>query len=418
MPTTTSSTALLWDESHLWGLLLLRALSALKIPTTLLKAEHIRAGALRTLSPGTLLVPGGWARLKSLALEDTGRRAIRDFVRGGGNYVGLCGGAGLALASEQGTKFLELCSWSRKPARERLPNFSGHLRCRVHADGPVHEEYLPVWWPSQFAPDPQSPLDVLASYAGPGPDFWSADLDWSAVATGEIRQWEALYGINLDPERLRGEPCIVRGSYGNGTFILSYAHLETPDSPQANALLARLLDVPEAVAVPSWNFEEEAPLWDDPHLAEMQAALANLVRFGQSHFLLCWRTPWLLGWRRGVPGSPINFLLALTWQARHAAAAPQARAYWSKHGTECLRRCLDFCRQTREYLLMERRILATSPSSPEASASPGLQRHKLALFGKFPGYGGLYGEILGTLDRLLWRQFSTPGDGPGRFSAR
>jgi putative intracellular protease/amidase len=415
MPTTTRTAALLWDESHLWGLLLLRALHALSVPTTLLRAEQIRSGALKTLKPDTLLVPGGWARLKSLALEEAGRREIRDFVRGGGTYVGLCGGAGLALASEQGTKFLELCSWSRKPAKDRLPNFSGHLRCQVRADGPTHEENLPVWWPSQFAPDPDSPLEVLASYESPGADFWSADLDWSAVATNEIRQWEALYEINLDPGRLCGEPCIVRGRHGSGTFILSYAHLETPDSPQANALLARLLEVPEPAAVPPWSLEEEAPMWDDPKLAEMQATLSGLVRFGQSHFLLCWRTPWLLGWRRGVPGSPINFLLALTWQARHAPPTPQARTYWAEHGTETLRHCLDFCQQTREYLLRERRILATAPSSPEASASPGLQRHKLELFGKFPGYGGVYGEILGTLDSLLWRQLSASGAGTGRL---
>ena len=37
-----SALLLLWDESHLWGLLLLRALSALNAPVALLKAEQIR----------------------------------------------------------------------------------------------------------------------------------------------------------------------------------------------------------------------------------------------------------------------------------------------------------------------------------------------------------------------------------------
>ena len=58
------------------------------------------------------------------------------------------------------------------------------------------------------------------------------------------------------------------------------------------------------------------------------------------------------------------------------------------------------------------RILAISPSSPEASASPSLQRHKQELFGKFPGYGGLYGEILRTLDELLWLQLSDQAGPP------
>ena len=55
---------------------------------------------------------------------------------------------------------------------------------------------------------------------------------------------------------------------------------------------------------------------------------------------------------------------------------------------------------------MERRILALSPSSPEASASDALQGSKLELFGQFPGYGGIYGELLRPLDRLLWLQLT------------
>jgi hypothetical protein len=397
--------ALLWDESHLWGLLLHRALKALHVPVTLLKAEQIRAGALRDLRPSTLLVPGGWAKLKSLALDREGREEIRRHVHAGGAYLGFCGGAGLALSSERSAPFLRLCDWSRKPASHRLPNFSGHMHCTVTESGDRYEADLPVWWPSQFMPG-NAPLEVLARYETPGPDFWSADLDWSGVTSSEVRQWERLYGINLDPERLRREPCIVRGAYGQGSFVLSYAHLETPSSPQANALLSRLLGLKAPATVPVWDLGQEAPLWDDKILRTLHAGLSGLVAFGQSHFLLFWRTPWLLGWRRGVPGSPVNFLLAMAWQARHNRTTDRAKDYWADHGQRCCEHCLDFCKQTRSYLLQERRILATSPSSPEASASPELQRRKQELFGKFPGYGGLYGEILRTLDELIWLQVS------------
>lgn len=404
---TSATYALLWDESHLWGILLHRAIQALGLPVTLINAAQIRTGRLDTLEPSTLLVPGGWARLKSLTLGETGREAIRDFVEHGGRYIGFCGGAGLALASEPRTPFLDLCTWSRKPARKRLPNFSGHMRCQVCVDGSCQEAHLPVWWPSQFETDDAQALEVLATYQGPGQDFWSADLDWSGVAPAEVAQWEELYGINLDPGRLRGEPCIVRGTYGHGTFVLSYAHLETPHSPQANAFLARLTDCDRnGSTVPAWDLSTESPSWDDQKLASMYAALVDLTRFGQNHFLLFWRTPWLLGWRRGVPGSPINFLLAMVWQARHAPPSPSAHAYWREHGAACAELCTELCAQTRHYLLMERRILATSPSSPEASASPGLQRLKQELFGKFPGYGGRYGEILRVLDETIWLQLS------------
>ena len=397
--------ALFWDESHLWGVLLWRALSGMGLNPRLLSAEHIRHSTLQKEPPDMLLVPGGWARLKSLALGDGGRENIREYVRGGGGYFGICGGAGLALASQGRTSLLDLCSWSRKAARDRLPNFSGHLLCRTHENGTDGEARLPVWWPSQFAPDPENPLEIVASYLEPGPDFWSADLSWSAVAPEEIPNWEALYGINLDPGRLRGEPCVVRGAYGKGRFVLSYAHLESPDSPDANALLARLLGV-RSMSVPAWSLDSAPALWDDPRLAAMQEALEDLIRFGQSHFLLSWRTPWLLGWRRGVPGSPVNFLLALVWQARHTPVTEQALVHWRKHGDACERICAEFCRKAKTYLIMERRILALSPSSPESSASDALQGSKLELFGQFPGYGGIYGDLLRPLDRLLWLQLT------------
>lgn len=406
MRNTPPSLALFWDESHLWGILLIRALEAMQIPVTLLKAEHIAAGALADLKPKILLVPGGWARLKSLALGEAGREAIRTFVHGGGHYLGFCGGAGLALASETRTPFLDLCSWSRKPASKRLPNFSGHLQCMVRENGHSHCAELPVWWPSQFEATAHEELEILATYQQPGHDFWSADLNWSGIQEKEIPQWEELYGINLNPERLRDEPCVVRGKLGQGSFTLSYAHLETPNSPQANALLGRLMGLDDPAPVSSWELDSEAPCWQNATLQQIQKDIRQLIRFGQHHFLLFWRTPWLLGWRRGVPGSPLLFLLAMTWQARHMRPTEQAACYWDKHEALCRERCHEFCARTREYLLMERRIMATSPSSPEGSASPSLQRRKLELFGKFPGYGGLYGEILGILDELLWLQLS------------
>jgi hypothetical protein len=108
----TAPVALLWDESHLWGLLLHRALQALGAPVTLLKADRSAQGSLRGSRPGTLIVPGGWAKLKSLALGEDGRDAIRDYVRGGGRYLGFCGGAGLALARNAARPF-----WTCAPGR-------------------------------------------------------------------------------------------------------------------------------------------------------------------------------------------------------------------------------------------------------------------------------------------------------------
>jgi len=62
-----------------------------------LSAADIQAGALEGFD--VLLVPGGSGRVKGEALGDEGKKAVREFVRLGGGYVGICGGAFLAAAN-------------------------------------------------------------------------------------------------------------------------------------------------------------------------------------------------------------------------------------------------------------------------------------------------------------------------------
>ena len=103
----------LWDDSHLWGVLVLRALRALGTSHQILRATDIAEGALsgkHGVPPGVLVVPGGWARGRALRLGEAGMQAIRDFVAAGGGYLGFCGGAGLdgdGAAGQQTGDFLD-----------------------------------------------------------------------------------------------------------------------------------------------------------------------------------------------------------------------------------------------------------------------------------------------------------------------
>src|SRR6056297_592661 len=99
MNTSPPSIVVLWDESHLWGMLLLRALNASGLDFEILSARDVARGALKSPARQLLLVPGGWARLKGTALGGRGREAVRAFLHQGGTYLGFCGGAGLALTA-------------------------------------------------------------------------------------------------------------------------------------------------------------------------------------------------------------------------------------------------------------------------------------------------------------------------------
>jgi len=129
---TAPGVAFLWDESFIWGLMAYRALKGLGLPFDLIKAEDIKTGALNEYK--MLFVPGGWASNKSKALGDSGLKAIRGFVENGGNYLGFCGGAGLATEAKGGIGLLNV---RRRPTRERVPSFSGRIG--------LHLNEHPIW---------------------------------------------------------------------------------------------------------------------------------------------------------------------------------------------------------------------------------------------------------------------------------
>jgi hypothetical protein len=455
----------LWDESHLWGVLVLRALRALGIPHVILRANHIAEGALAgnplrgfkggnahasqsaptTLLPDLLIVPGGWARGKALRLGPAGMQAIRDFVAAGNAYLGFCGGAGLALSSPGGGKdSLGLCPWGRMGFAGRLQHFlSGHVRLALDAAEPLcppgssplpastatpttpgtAEILAPVWWPAQFAPPPKGQPDdvaVLARYAGLGQDFWVADLDLALLPEETLADWENLYGLQIRPDFLQGRPAVISGSFGAGRYVLSYPHLETPDSPQANAWFAHLLHelggadrpapAPSASAIPPWHVGSpsvgDAPHWDDPALLSAKAALEQAISVGESHLLLFWRNPWLLGWRRGLPGPGINSVYALVCEALEAAPPAQgstAAAYWQEHGAEFARLSELFCSGLSGLLLAERLDMTVRATDADQAFTMSLRETRRALFGTPPAIGGLCGELLGMLEELCGR---------------
>lgn len=419
----------LWDESHLWGLLVWRALDHHGLDYRLVSAAEVAGGALRDGRTGGLVVPGGIARRKAELLGPAGVRAIREYVEAGGFYLGFCGGAGLGLSGGG----LDLCAWTRRAFADRLEHFvSGHVHAQLPPAGAAQAlrpatlreaPLLPVWWPGRFNPCPSPAqgdgVQVLASYGDPGPDAMVADIALASLPRETLDDWQHLYGVRLWPRGMAGQPCVVATSRGRGTVVLSYAHLETPASAEANQWLAHLLEIMAVRSlsgprlIPAWDVAALPLQWADPVLVRAAKRLEDIIRLGQEHLLLYWRNSWLLGWRQGLPGATLASLNALVRQLAARTPSPEAQACWAAERQEFDRLMDLFHRACAGYLLAER-LAASLRSGHGHGADPEhggpdealLREQRLGLFGQSPGVGGLAGSLALILEKLSRVQLS------------
>ena len=455
-----------------------RAVRAMGLPCRLVKGQEIAQGILlgkpqrfhasgeAQLSAATdknaadraalLLVPGGNARLKAAGLGEAGRAAVRQWIEAGGNYLGFCGGAGLALSHTAPKDGLGICPWSRAGYPERLHHLiSGHARVRMREgdefsfcppaggaagsaggqaysmNGPATTAEksgqcpsprqsqpqqdapggpsLPVWWPGRFAAEDNTPVRVLAAYDAPDADFWLADLPLQSVPPYIFDQWQALYGVNLSADFLKGQPLVVSGDYGQGHYVLSYSHLETPHSPDANAWLAQLLQqltglAPSRADVPLWQLRHPCHAWPEdsgPLLAALRH-MRGLLDLAVEHHLFFARTHWLWGWRAGLPGAACNNLHAALCTAASLAPSPAALAYWREVEPRFSKLADLFAAGAEGYFLACRLAETLHPTLPDAVDRRGLDNQRQALFGHPMSGGGLMEELLDITEELIF----------------
>jgi len=385
---------------------MLRALGAWGLPARLVRAREVAAGVLADAPPAVFVVPGGFASRKAMSLTPAGLTAVREYVRGGGSYLGVCGGAGLGLTIPGG---LGLCPWTREPFRHRLQHFASgtiELVPRPSAFTPkdIGRPHAPVWWPAKFKSG-EPGVETVAAYGPKSQDFMMADIPLSLVPQDALEDWEALYGVRLAPAFDEGDPCIIAGGFGKGRYVLSHAHLETPGSPQANAwlgyILAELAGLSSApsLAAPAWNIGQSA--FDNPALKKGLEYMLELVALGQAHGLLDWREPWLLGWRQGLPGAALSGILAMLDCALAMTPTDASRRFFERKQDEFMKNMELLAKGLSGYLLAERLALTLSRVDPEAVPERGLREAKLTLFGPPPGAAGMGGGLCGAILSIL-----------------
>ena len=396
--------AFLWDESFLWGLMAFSALKSAGLPFNLVRSEDIRNGILHDCS--MLFVPGGWASNKLKALGEEGIREVRNFVGGGGSYLGFCGGAGLATLDGIG-----LLNISRVPTKDRIPSFSG--RIEIHLDNHTIWSGLDrtaavfnAWWPSQFSINDPS-VNMIAKYEEALPDSFSSDLNVGAVLK-HAGNWKALehsYGINLDPSRLLGEPAVVEGSYGKGKVIISLIHFDTPDDLNGAIVLKniwRYVSGREELKRGSVKVRKVKSVKPQV-LNEIMTSTEELICFGERNFLWFWRNPMLLQWRRGIRGleycTLYGMIRAITKQAD---CIPLDAATTGEKLNSIAGLLMPFKEKAERLLFLERQAMANGRITYEKCDDPEIQRLRTELFSTSKSYGGLFKQLLDEIDRVVF----------------
>ncbi len=400
--------ALYWDESYLWGLIALKTLRKLGVPVRPVTSGQVRMGMLDYCD--LLIVPGGWASDKTAALGQEGRDAVREFVRNGGSYLGICGGAGFALDTRDG---LGLLNVKRVPTAQRIPSFSGEIELvpeEAHQfwQGIKSPRMFHVWWPGQFDVIGED-VRIVARYGRPGPDFALADLTASEVS--DWNKWEKKYEINLNPAALEGEPAVIEGYSGDGKVFLSYPHLETPGSRKGNKALLNVLEYlkPARRKAKRGSREKDKTRYEISAEAvnaarEMMEAAEEFIAFGERNFLWYWRNNWALQWRRGVRGVEYSTLYALTkeiWEhvkTEHSAPDPDFNGKLIEARNEVLR----FFRDARALLMKERFALMEGAMSAIRSNDPEVNHMRERLFSSSKRWGGEFKKVLNGLDELVF----------------
>lgn len=386
--------ALLWDDSLLWGVMAVHALSKAGLPFELITSKDIREGKLRDRP--FLFVPGGWASNKGESLGQEGRDAIRSFVKEGGSYLGICGGAG--LATEAG---LGLLAIKRKPTQKRLPSFSGRIRFKLYPH-PIWEGLKPpyefyAWYPSQLSWED----GVIARFLEPSKDSFTSDLCVGDMKDQPWKELEKAYGINLNPEILKDEPAAIEGTFEKGKVLLSLVHWDTPFDKKGLMVLKNIwrylkgpLDSISKKVSPNQKTNKD--------LNSLFKSVKEIISLGERNLLWYWRNPYLLLWRRGIRGLEYSTLytmlkeIALHGQEIHLDAFGKERFIRFK---ENLNRFLEMAKWL---LVLERVLFTKGVVSWDFTPDPEVNRLRKELFGTKRSHGGLFKELARDMEELLF----------------
>jgi glutamine amidotransferase-like uncharacterized protein len=232
-----SATVALYSDHGVWDSSLIAATNMFEwmgYTVAVVDAEYINDVGLDNFR--VLCVPGGDMYQYSQDISAVGKEHIRDFVKNGGGYIGICGGAYFAServiwqGQEIPVEFLGLFSGTAQGAIDEIAPYPDYAMCQVNIvehSHPITEELgdsvcILYYWGPMLLPDQDAGVDILGRY--------------QAV----------------------DEPCMVAFEYGAGRVFLIGTHPEIEEDSDRDGAeeMDELVD-PDS----EWDMMKNATQW-------------------------------------------------------------------------------------------------------------------------------------------------------------
>ncbi len=160
--------------------------------------------------------------------------------------------------------------------------------------------------------------------------------------------------------------------------------------------------------VPQWDLDALPILCPRTHetqaLHDLHLGIRRILALGIQHHLLFKRTPWLHGWRTGIPGGALNNIYTSICTVLANPLYGDARAFWDAHSHVFAEHSSYFLQGVESYLLAERLATTLAAPLPDVMDRRLLQSQREQLFGKPMVAAGLCKELLDITDELVFLQ--------------
>lgn len=168
--------------------------STKNINLKILSASDIRKGALKNVN--VFIAMGGSGSQQGKDLKELGRDKVKEFVRNGGGYIGVCGGSYMAITGPSEGKLNMIAAknygntgWQRGNGDCEMKTNDGQIINLHYENGPIFED---------------------TKYEGAS--------SFQSLATFNCDYYIPSKGTNKG--EMPGQPAIIVGNYGKGRVLL------------------------------------------------------------------------------------------------------------------------------------------------------------------------------------------------------